>query len=67
MAENEDLNRRVLQRQIDATDREIDRLVDGLDDLTPVEIALVEGLSWNAVALVRDLSTDCVSDRSVSP
>ena len=32
----------LLQRQIDATDREIDRLVYALYDLTPEEIAIVE-------------------------
>jgi len=32
-----------LQRQIDATDREIDRLVYELYELTPAEIAIVEG------------------------
>ena len=35
----------VLQRQIDATDAEIDRLVYDLYGLTPEEIALVEGQS----------------------
>jgi len=33
------------QRQIDATDRQIDRLVYELYDLTPEEIAIVEGAS----------------------
>jgi Eco57I restriction-modification methylase/TaqI-like C-terminal specificity domain len=33
----------ILQRQIDATDAEIDRLVYELYDLTPEEIAIVEG------------------------
>lgn len=32
----------LLQRQIDATDREIDRLVYGLYDLAAEEIAIVE-------------------------
>jgi hypothetical protein len=35
--------RNLLQRQIDATDRQIDRLVYALYDLTPEEIAIVEG------------------------
>ncbi|NOZ22095.1 MAG: hypothetical protein GXP25_13525 [Planctomycetes bacterium] len=35
--------RRVLQRQIDATDAEIDRLVYDLYGLTDEEIAIVEG------------------------
>ena len=33
----------MLQRQIDATDREIDQLVYQLYDLTPEEIKIVEG------------------------
>jgi hypothetical protein len=33
------------QRQIEATDRQIDRLVYDLYDLTPEEIAIVEGAS----------------------
>ena len=32
----------MLQRQIDATDRQIDNLVYELYDLTPAEIAIVE-------------------------
>jgi hypothetical protein len=35
----------IFQRQIDATDVEIDRLVYDLYDLTAEEIALVEGAS----------------------
>lgn len=35
--------RSVLQRQVEATDREIDRLVYALYDLTPAEIQIVEG------------------------
>jgi hypothetical protein len=33
----------LIQRQIDATDREIDKLVYELYGLTPEEIAIVEG------------------------
>ncbi len=36
-------DRTLIQRQIDATDREIDRLVYELYELTPAEIAVVEG------------------------
>ena len=36
-------NRAVLKRQIDATDRQIDRLVYELYELTAEEIAIVEG------------------------
>ena len=35
----------ILQRQIDSTDSEIDRLVYGLYGLTPEEIALIESQS----------------------
>ena len=35
--------RDIIQRQIDATDAEIDRLVYDLYGLTPEEIAIVEG------------------------
>jgi hypothetical protein len=38
-----DRDRQVLQRQIDATDREIDALVVELYGLTEEEIAIVEG------------------------
>jgi hypothetical protein len=34
----------MLQRQIEATDKEIDRLVYGLYGLTDVEIRIVEGV-----------------------
>ena len=34
----------LLQRQIDATDKQIDRLVYGLYGLTEEEIAIVEGV-----------------------
>ncbi|MBN1518246.1 N-6 DNA methylase [Candidatus Sumerlaeota bacterium] len=40
---NGESEQRILQRQIDATDREIDRLVYELYELTPEEIAIVEG------------------------
>jgi hypothetical protein len=36
-------DRTLIQRQIEATDREIDRLVYELYELTPAEIAVVEG------------------------
>jgi hypothetical protein len=36
-------DRELYQRQIDATDREIDRLVYELYSLTPDEISIVEG------------------------
>jgi DNA-binding protein H-NS len=35
----------MLQRQIDATDQEIDNLVYELYELTPEEIAIIEGSS----------------------
>jgi len=35
----------IIQRQIDATDREIDRLVYDIYGLTKAEIAIVEGQS----------------------
>jgi hypothetical protein len=38
-------DRTLIQRQIEQTDREIDRLVYELYDLTPAEIAVVEGRS----------------------
>lgn len=38
-------DRTLVQRKLDATDREIDRLVYELYDLTPAEIAVVEGRS----------------------
>ena len=34
----------LIQRQIDATDRQIDKLVYELYELTPEEIAIVEGI-----------------------
>jgi hypothetical protein len=38
-----DHEKTMLQRQIDATDSQIDKLVYELYDLTPEEIAIVEG------------------------
>jgi hypothetical protein len=38
-----DHEKTLIQRQIDATDKQIDKLVYELYDLTPEEIAIVEG------------------------
>jgi DNA-binding CsgD family transcriptional regulator len=43
LAAKSESQKTVVQRQIDATDAEIDRLVYGLYGLTPEEIAIVEG------------------------
>jgi hypothetical protein len=43
-AENNPQMKTMLQRQIDATDRQIDRLVYELYELTEEEIAIVEGV-----------------------
>ncbi len=52
----EDLTR--LQRQIDATDREIDRLVYDLYGLTEEEIAIVEGAGVASEAASRENTSD---------
>ena len=46
-----DAQRAVIQRQIDATDTEIDRLVYDLYGLTDEEIATVEEASANLVSV----------------
>jgi hypothetical protein len=44
-AAKSEAQKEIMQRQIDATDTEIDRLVYELYELTPEEIALVEASS----------------------
>ena len=57
VAPQSEAQKNIIQRQIDATDAEIDRLVYALYGLTDEEIAVVEG-AREQVPIAADAATD---------